>query len=362
MPDFEKQLDPHFKELREQKNASPDSAWLKSSRKDIKQILKDSRTPALKPRGFFGVLFARPITVIATVLLVVLLAGGGTTLAAQNTDPDDTLYPMKLAGEQISLMVATSPQAKAKLYIKYADRRMGEFERMYEKRPGQNHWHETVAEDLTTHKEAVNTQLVKMHGSDDYADVALLFEELTRRHNKRMQELEDKLNTTTIIIINKSQERNTLHHQRALESLQRAQERMLEMQLRHEQLEQRIRQRFELLEQLQKIETSQQFNNETIQLLSPKQDTLEAKDEDVKYHESDLDEDGVSIHEEIIIEGTDDENVEITKDINDGQVTSNTRIKAHADGGTVRIHTTRTMSASSNQQITINGEEKIPNY
>ena len=76
-------------------------------------------------RGFSPLTWPRWATVVA-VALVLLLAGGGTVAAASNSMPDEPLYPVKLATEQVWLAFTPSDISKAELYAKLADRRVTE--------------------------------------------------------------------------------------------------------------------------------------------------------------------------------------------------------------------------------------------
>jgi len=60
------------------------------------------------------------------VFLALVLAGGGTVAAADSSMPDDSLYPVKLATEQVQLTLTPSDIGKAELYAKLADRRVVE--------------------------------------------------------------------------------------------------------------------------------------------------------------------------------------------------------------------------------------------
>jgi len=64
-------------------------------------------------------------TVVA-IVLVLLLAGGSTVAAAGNSMPDNPLYPVKLATEQVQLALTPSALGKAELYAKLADKRVAE--------------------------------------------------------------------------------------------------------------------------------------------------------------------------------------------------------------------------------------------
>ncbi len=65
-----------------------------------------------------------------TAVLGFLLIGIGTVGAAASTLPDETLYPVKLAAEQVKLTLAFSDMDKAKIHIQYAERRADEMVQM----------------------------------------------------------------------------------------------------------------------------------------------------------------------------------------------------------------------------------------
>ena len=60
------------------------------------------------------------------VTSILLVSGGGTALAASNSMPDSSLYPVKLATEQVQLALTPSDVGKARLCTVLADRRVVE--------------------------------------------------------------------------------------------------------------------------------------------------------------------------------------------------------------------------------------------
>jgi len=65
-------------------------------------------------------------TVVAIVLALLLACGGGTVATASGSMPDDLLYPVKLATEQVQLTFTFSDIGKAELNAKLADKRVAE--------------------------------------------------------------------------------------------------------------------------------------------------------------------------------------------------------------------------------------------
>jgi len=82
-------------------------------------------------RPFFG--WQRQWVTAVTIVVVLLLAGGGTVAAASNSMPDGALYPVKLATEQVQLMLTPSEIGKARLCAKLADKRVAEIIYMVDK-------------------------------------------------------------------------------------------------------------------------------------------------------------------------------------------------------------------------------------
>ncbi len=72
------------------------------------------------------------------VACVVMLSGGVFLASADDTVPGDTLYPIKIMKEKVSLMVTTSPNAEAELRLKYASRRIVEAQKLAERDAGSN--------------------------------------------------------------------------------------------------------------------------------------------------------------------------------------------------------------------------------
>ena len=69
--------------------------------------------------------FPRWATVVSIILGIVMM-GGGTIVAANYSMPDSLLYPVKLTTEQVRLVLTPSEIGKARLYAKFADRRVAE--------------------------------------------------------------------------------------------------------------------------------------------------------------------------------------------------------------------------------------------
>ena len=64
------------------------------------------------------------------IALIVALSGGGVTLASQGSIPGDTLYGIKTLTENTRLVLAITPEAKAKLATKLAAERVAEIQKI----------------------------------------------------------------------------------------------------------------------------------------------------------------------------------------------------------------------------------------
>lgn len=91
------------------------------------QFRPKQREPMQKP-GFFS--WQRAWAVGLTAILVVLLAGGSTAAASADAMPDNPLYPVKLATEQVKLAFTFSDTSKAELHAQLAETRVREIEAM----------------------------------------------------------------------------------------------------------------------------------------------------------------------------------------------------------------------------------------
>ncbi len=81
--------------------------------------------------GIFG--WLRPLAparasplVVTIIILTLLIAGSTTAYASQSSLPDDTLYPVKTGVENIQLALTFSPEARASLHLRLAQRRIEE--------------------------------------------------------------------------------------------------------------------------------------------------------------------------------------------------------------------------------------------
>jgi hypothetical protein len=67
---------------------------------------------------------------VVAVMLAVLVMSGGTVGASTNSLPGEVLYPVKRAAENVQSFFTFGREAKASLYMKFAERRVAEIEKL----------------------------------------------------------------------------------------------------------------------------------------------------------------------------------------------------------------------------------------
>lgn len=84
------------------------------------------RRTSAQPAGMFGH-FSSRFRVMSAVVAAVVLASSGVSFAAQDAQPGDVLYPVKVSvNEEVRAAFAFSPSAKTEVAIKRAEARLAE--------------------------------------------------------------------------------------------------------------------------------------------------------------------------------------------------------------------------------------------
>jgi len=129
-PEHAEALEPLLRTALTTRDASvikPDSEFRNRARYQLHAALREMESK--KSRSFLWKWSPRWATALVAVL-VLLMASGGTAAAASGSMPDEPLYPVKLAVEQVQLALTPSSLGKAELYAKLADRRVLEIVEM----------------------------------------------------------------------------------------------------------------------------------------------------------------------------------------------------------------------------------------
>jgi hypothetical protein len=98
--------------------------------------------------------------VAVAAFLVLLLTGGSTMAASSEALPDEPLYPVKLATEQVKLAFAISDASKAELHTRLAENRALEIEAMADQ--GKTEYAVSAAEKLANQLEQANFAMAKV--------------------------------------------------------------------------------------------------------------------------------------------------------------------------------------------------------
>lgn len=109
-------------QLRSFRRTPVDPAWLVSSRQELERYLEAHPIAFARPSLFWA---SGPVASAALAVLVVLL-GAGATIAAQESLPNEPLYPIKLASEEVREILAITPGEKAEAKVAFARRRLEE--------------------------------------------------------------------------------------------------------------------------------------------------------------------------------------------------------------------------------------------
>jgi hypothetical protein len=128
-PDYALALEPLLKTARNTLKATdirPRPEFRDRARYQYQTAIRE--LPIKEKRNFFTVL--RPALATVVVMAVFLLAGSGVVAAAGGSLPDNPLYQVKLAVEEVRLALMPSDLGKAELNAQFADERVDEIIKM----------------------------------------------------------------------------------------------------------------------------------------------------------------------------------------------------------------------------------------
>ena len=157
---FEKSFSDDIQKVKRLQRTGPTDEWLSRTRSELLQHMIEN-----PPRQSSHYGFRFRFATLTTVLLVAVGLTGGVGFAAQNSLPDDQLYPIKRATEQIQVLLTPQAEEKSKLKIKLAQRRQEEAQTLIHLKP------ERVAENpgsvvavLNESKQVIEEELARLKG------------------------------------------------------------------------------------------------------------------------------------------------------------------------------------------------------
>ncbi len=385
MSDFEEQLKKFKNKLKSQ--ARPSLSWKRSSRKQILSVIRQTSRSNVEhfsmpvKRSWF----ARRARVVSSVLVFALVLGSGTTLVAQGAEPGDVLYPVKIASEDVSVLVTIPAGARARLYMKYVNRRINELESLYEK--GSNAKLEEIIERRIDRQMSATADSLTKLDIDEKSELLLKFEEITRMRQDRIRAIRDRVPTSTVNMLERQLINNEKHRKRVIEELERIQQHKDDLNERYRKIQERVNSRLELIKKRRaklknkknKLDKKNQLDKSLkIQQTNPSgrdkpkpalNNTGAGKNKTTGYVDDDgvyrfiLDEGGTNIDINIRVNSTDGggdksdtpPQVNILHDSKNG--TTQTTIRAKSEGGSVNIDSYSSITSSSSRRIIINGKE-----
>lgn len=118
--------------------AATRAAFLAEARNMVKGVSPRPRFRLKEWMAAIGVVLAAPkkmrgapmLNTVFTLIVVLGLAFGGGTVAAQTSQPDDTLYPLKIWSEETRISFSPEPEEKFQLRLQFTARRMEEIQTM----------------------------------------------------------------------------------------------------------------------------------------------------------------------------------------------------------------------------------------
>jgi hypothetical protein len=128
--------------------------WARMNFEGMQHHARQQKQPA-KPRLFS---WRQSWSVAVAAVLIIVLTGGSTVIASSNALPDEPLYPVKLATEDVRLAFAVSDTQKAQVHTQLAETRAVEVETMADQ--GKTEYAAVTAARLAKQLELANSAIV----------------------------------------------------------------------------------------------------------------------------------------------------------------------------------------------------------
>jgi len=113
-----------FKQIRQAPLAEP---YLKTLKNDLSNYIKEN-PPVLNKEIKYNFATKLRLAPVYISIFIFLIVSGGLTAFSQTSLPGDILYPIKLASENIPLILA-NPETKTKIHLALAQKRINEMQR-----------------------------------------------------------------------------------------------------------------------------------------------------------------------------------------------------------------------------------------
>lgn len=184
-----------------------------------------TRWPWLRYRGARKQMVLRRrfsmVGIIVAIVLTVTAAGGGTAYASQASLPGDTLYPVKLATEEVRMGLPGDEIAKAERALTFAERRVAEMEALTAR--GRT---EDLALAVERYDEAIDRVTARIERANDRGlatgNVTARVAEATARHLSVLDRVYDRVPDQAKPAIAHAREVSQRGHENALGALARS--------------------------------------------------------------------------------------------------------------------------------------------
>jgi len=212
-----------------------DKNWILENKKELKSFMKNNLIKKPEKRSIGYWLTFRQIKTMKTKLAIPIIAGiivialGGTAIASQNSLPNDTLYPVKKAIENVELAISSlGGNHKAEIKLKHALRRLEEVQALVEEHQEdgiveeqEEEEEEEATEELEEQTEEAMEEVGKVRSIERKEELIQKMERLTERHREVLQKVHDKVPEHAKQSIERAMEKSEKGHQRAIENFRR---------------------------------------------------------------------------------------------------------------------------------------------
>ena len=174
---------------------------ISEEKKELKNTAANHVSPA--PFGGFRLAFSRSVFAVVTVVVIIGLINT-TAVAAKNSLPGQTLYPVKRTVEKIELVLTVNDEKKTEKKIKHAENRLYEAQQIVEQNITAEN--ETLTEEESKAVEETIAELVESteeiaNESENNKELLEQVVQLTDEQGEILAEIEPKVTGETKIVV-----------------------------------------------------------------------------------------------------------------------------------------------------------------
>lgn len=130
---------------------------------------------------------ALPGKAIGAIIIICILGASGAAIASQNSLPGETLYPIKILGEEVRSSLALTPESKVKMQSEFTAKRVMEVKTIIEQDEVDQEILDIALDNL--HKNTASTAAIIDEEGQKGADVAELAKNTSIDLNKNKEDL-----------------------------------------------------------------------------------------------------------------------------------------------------------------------------